>query len=54
MFVVRSNRAERLVDHLAEVLREPLSDPFTAERVAVQSRGMERWLSQELAARLRV
>ncbi len=54
MIVVRSNRAEHLVEHLARLLRQPLSDPFVAEVVAVQSRGMERWLSQELARRLGV
>jgi len=54
MFVVRSNRAEELVEHLAGQLRVPLSDPFVPEVVAVQSRGMQRWLSQRLADRLGV
>jgi exodeoxyribonuclease V gamma subunit len=54
MLVVRSNRAEALVDRLAHVCAQPLSDPFSAEWVAVQSRGMERWLAQQLSLRLGV
>lgn len=51
--VVRSNRLEPLVDALAERLAAaPLTDPMQAEVVAVPSRGSERWLSQQLAARL--
>jgi len=47
-----SNRMEALSAILAELLRdEPLRDPLTAEVVIVQSRGMERWLSLELARR---
>ena len=50
----RSNRAERLVDALAEVVRVPLGDAFAAERIVVQSKGMERWLAMELSRRLGV
>jgi exodeoxyribonuclease V gamma subunit len=50
----RSNRSERLVDALAAVLRRPLHDPFAPDIVAVQSKGMERWLAFELSARLGV
>jgi exodeoxyribonuclease V gamma subunit len=47
-----SNRMEALSASLAELLRdEPLQDPLEAEIVIVQSRGMERWLSLELARR---
>ncbi|MFA5183024.1 MAG: exodeoxyribonuclease V subunit gamma [Syntrophales bacterium] len=47
-----SNRMEALSASLAELLRdEPLGDPLEAEIVIVQSRGMERWLSLELARR---
>ena len=49
-----SNRLERLADDLAEVVRTPLSSPFTPEVIAVQSTGMARWLSMELAGRLGV
>lgn len=50
----RSNRAERLVDALAEVVRAPLADPLATELVAVQSRGIEQWLAMELSHRLGV
>ena len=47
-----SNRMEALSDNLAELLRDdPLRDPLDEEIVIVQSRGMERWLSLELARR---
>mgnify|MGYP006286083951 CR=1 FL=1 len=45
------NRLEDLVDLLAELLRDPLTDPLEPELIVVQSRGMERWLSLELARR---
>ncbi len=45
-----SNRMEVLVDTLATVLREPLASAFTKEVIVVQSRGMQRWLSMELAS----
>ncbi|MDD2817059.1 MAG: exodeoxyribonuclease V subunit gamma [Thiotrichaceae bacterium] len=47
-----SNRLEKLVDMLAEVTKQPLPTPFHVERIVVQSKGMERWLSLELAQRL--
>lgn len=51
--VHRSNRADRLIDHLAgRLAADPLADPMATERIAVQSRGMERWLSHQLAQRL--
>ena len=56
MHLHRSNRTERLVDALLGVVSRPAqgADPMTAECVVVQSRGMERWLSMELAQRLGV
>ncbi len=48
----RAASADALVAALAGVLAVPLEDPFTAEQVAVHSRGIERWLGQELSARL--
>ncbi len=45
----RSERADRLVDALGEVLREPLDDVFAAEVVAVPARGVERWITQRLS-----
>uniref|UniRef100_A0A831U1N0 Exodeoxyribonuclease V subunit gamma n=1 Tax=Geobacter metallireducens TaxID=28232 RepID=A0A831U1N0_GEOME len=44
-----SNRMEHLVNRLAEVLRRPLADPLAPEVIVVQSKGMQRWLSMELA-----
>jgi len=48
----RAERADVLASALAELLSEPPDDPFTREVVAVHSRGVERWLSNQLAARL--
>lgn len=49
LVVHRAERADRLARALAEILAEPLADPFTAEVVAVPSRGIERWLGQQLS-----
>ncbi len=46
-----SNRLENLADQLAQVVAAPLGRPLTPELVVVQSQGMRRWLTQELAAR---
>jgi exodeoxyribonuclease V gamma subunit len=50
----RSNRVERLAEALTEVVRIPLSSPFSRECIVVQGPGMERWLSAFLAERLTV
>ncbi len=52
LHIHRAERADRLADGLAETLLEPLEDPFTAEVVAVPTRGIERWLAQRLSTRL--
>ena len=52
LHIHRSERADALVDGLGELLREPLADVMQAEVVAVPSRGVERWLSQRVSARL--
>jgi exodeoxyribonuclease V gamma subunit len=44
-----SNRLEILKEYLAQVVAEPLRSPFESEIIVVQSKGMERWLTQELA-----
>src|SRR4051812_29866369 len=54
LFVYRSNRLETLGERLAAILREPLPNPLQAETIVVQSLGMRRWISFELAARLGV
>lgn len=53
MFVLhRAERADVLADVLADLLLQIPGDPFAPEVVAVHSRGVERWLSNTLAARL--
>ena len=52
LHVHRAERADRLVDGLAETLLAPLADPFAPDVVAVPTRGIERWLTQRLSTRL--
>jgi exodeoxyribonuclease V gamma subunit len=52
LHVHRAERADRLVNGLAETLLDPLDDPFAADVVAVPTRGIERWLIQRLSTRL--
>ncbi len=47
--LIESNRLEVLSQALAASLSSPLSSPLTPEIIVVQSRGMQRWLSMELA-----
>ncbi|MBU5612195.1 exodeoxyribonuclease V subunit gamma [Geomonas azotofigens] len=52
-----SNLMEHLVDRLEKVVRAPRRapcTPFDKELIVVQSKGMQRWLSMELAARIGV
>ena len=44
-----SNRLEVLAEKLADLLRPPLPSPLESEIILVQSKGMERWVSMELA-----
>lgn len=44
-----SNRLEILSEKLAKKIKTPLSTPLKEEIIVVQSRGMERWLSMQLA-----
>jgi exodeoxyribonuclease V gamma subunit len=44
-----SNRLELLVEALSRILQRPLADPFKPECVIVQSRGMARYISLEMA-----
>ena len=48
---VRSHPDE-LVDELCDLLARPPDDPFAPEVVAVPTRGIERWLTQRIAAEL--
>ncbi|ABK99756.1 exodeoxyribonuclease V subunit gamma [Pelobacter propionicus] len=47
--ICTSNRMENLVEALCDVLKTPLSSPFTPEILVVQSKGMQRWLAMKLA-----
>ncbi|MDY7036843.1 MAG: exodeoxyribonuclease V subunit gamma, partial [Thermodesulfobacteriota bacterium] len=44
-----SNRLEILAHELADVLAKPLPSPLDEEIIIVQSKGMERWISMQLA-----
>jgi exodeoxyribonuclease V gamma subunit len=46
-----SNRLENLADRLAEMVRAPVGAPLQPETIVVQSRGMQRWITMELARR---
>jgi exodeoxyribonuclease V gamma subunit len=52
LFVHRAERSDLLAAGLAEVLAVPPPDPFAAEIVSVPTRGVERWLTQQLSTRL--
>ncbi|WP_411728610.1 exodeoxyribonuclease V subunit gamma [Methyloglobulus sp.] len=56
MFILHSsNKTENLVAHLVSVISNaPLDTPFAKEVFLIQSQGMERWLSQQLASRFHV
>ncbi len=49
-----SNRMEVLAAALCSTLRVPPANPFTKEVIVVQSKGMQRWLSMQLASRFGV
>src|SRR4051812_45237915 len=52
LHVHRAERADALVAALRDLLAEPLPDPFAAELISVPTRGMERWLAQQLSGGL--
>jgi exodeoxyribonuclease V gamma subunit len=54
LHIHRAERADGLVEALGELLVEPLPDPLAPDVIAVPTRGMERWLTQRLSARLGV
>lgn len=49
MRIIVSNKLEILARSLAAALDEPLSSPFAGETIVIQSTGMQKWLSLELA-----
>ncbi len=52
MTIHRAERADVLVDALAEHLATPPADPFARDVVVVGAVGVERWLAQRLSHRL--
>ncbi len=48
----RAERTDQLARGLADLLTDPLPDPFATELVVVPARGVERWLTQRLSHRL--
>ncbi len=52
LLIHRAERADILAEALAGLLAEVPADPFATEVVAVPTRGIERWLTQRLSARL--
>ena len=50
--IYRSNRTDALSKRLAELLDSERGDPMVQEVIAIQGRGMERWLSAQLAQSL--
>ncbi|MFI3158023.1 MAG: exodeoxyribonuclease V subunit gamma [Methylococcaceae bacterium] len=56
MFILHSsNKTENLVAHLSAVIENaPPTSPFAKEVFLIQSQGMERWLSQQLADQFKV
>ena len=56
MFILHSsNKTENLLEHLSTIINTaPLASPFSKEVFLIQSQGMERWLSQQLATKFSV
>ncbi|HUZ44502.1 MAG TPA: exodeoxyribonuclease V subunit gamma [Acidimicrobiales bacterium] len=52
LYIHRAERADGLIEDLAELLAQPVGNPMQAELVAVPTRGVERWLTQRLSHRL--
>ncbi len=50
LVIHRAERADALVAALGTVLSHPSGDPFAPETVAVPSKGVERWLAQQLSS----
>ena len=50
--VHRAERADALIGPLAELLATAPADPFAPDVIAVPSRGVERWVTQQLSLTL--
>lgn len=51
LHLYQANRLETLLELLLAVIRQPLPSPFEPEVVVVQSKGMARWITLQLAKR---
>ncbi|MBW2517138.1 MAG: exodeoxyribonuclease V subunit gamma, partial [Deltaproteobacteria bacterium] len=47
--IFTSNKLEILAAQLAQQLKTPVSETLKPEIIVIQSSGMERWISQEIA-----
>ena len=47
--IFTSNHLEILAEQLAKIVKKPVPSPLFSEIIVVQSKGMERWVSMELA-----
>jgi len=50
LHIHRAERADGLVEALGALLADPLPDPFAREVLCVPTRGIERWLTQQLSS----
>src|SRR4051794_31205488 len=48
----RAERADTLIPPLAQLLSAPPDDAFSPDLIAVPSRGVERWVAQQLSLNL--
>lgn len=53
-YFYHGNRQEELLETLASVVRNPMSDPLAQEHIIVQHHGMQRWVSLQLADKNRI
>lgn len=51
LIIHRSSDPDHLAAEAARILAEPTADPMAMDRIAVHSRGVQRWLSMQIAAR---
>jgi exodeoxyribonuclease V gamma subunit len=54
LYLYYSNHLENLAGQFAELVNQPLNQPFASEKVVVQNSGMARWLSLQVADRLEI
>src|SRR3954452_18267463 len=52
LHIHRAERADGLAGALGGIIDAPLAGPFAPDVISVPTRGMERWLTQRMSARL--